>query len=96
MRLLDRARDTRYTFVIGASLSEPHIDGTCVHLRYMYVGGGGGGGSTYVPPFTIADYKCIPYTFGTTCTRLCTYTSECGTRLYTLGVRVHRCSRDIY
>ena len=59
--------------IIGASLSEPHIDGTCVHLQYMYVGGGG---STYVPPFTIVDYKYIPYTLGTTCTRL-----------YTLGVR---------
>ena len=36
------------------------------------------GGSTYVPPFTIADYKYIPYTFSTMCTRL-----------YTLGVRDH-------
>ena len=49
--------------VVGESLSEPHIDCTCVHLRYMYVGGGGG--SMYVPPFTIADYKYIPYTVGT-------------------------------
>ena len=50
----------------------------------MYVGGGGGGGgSTYVPPFTIANYKYIPYTFGNTCTRL-----------YTLGVRDHRGSRS--
>ena len=44
----------------------------------MYVGSG----STYVPPFTIADYKYIPYTLGTTCTRL-----------YTLGVRDHRGSQ---
>ena len=54
----------------------PHRRYMCAFVIYiiMYVGG-----STYVPPFTIAEYKYIPYTFGTTCTRL-----------YTLGVRDYR------
>ena len=71
--------------IIGASLSEPHIDGTCVHLHV-----GGGGGSTYVPPFTIAATSIfrilsVPRVLG------CTL-SECGTTkaVYTLGVRDHR------